>query len=111
MTADTAPLGIDRPGVDAWLAAHVPGAVLPFTYEQIAGGGSNLTFRVVDGQGQQWALRRPPIGPILATAHDMGREVRIMSALLPSPVAVPACAAFCQDPEVTGAPFSKLAAP
>jgi aminoglycoside phosphotransferase (APT) family kinase protein len=105
MTADTAPLGIDRPGVDAWLAAHVPGAVLPFTYEQIAGGGSNLTFRVVDGQGQQWALRRPPIGPILATAHDMGREVRIMSALLPSPVAVPACAAFCQDPEVTGAPF------
>ena len=50
MATDAAPPGIDRAGVDAWLAAHVPDAVPPFTYEQIAGGGSNLTFRVVDGQ-------------------------------------------------------------
>jgi aminoglycoside phosphotransferase (APT) family kinase protein len=105
MTTDAAPPGIDRPSVDAWLAAHVPEAVPPFAYEQILGGGSNLTFRVVDSDGHQWALRRPPMGPILATAHDMGREVRIMSALASSSVAVPACAAFCQDPEVTGVPF------
>jgi aminoglycoside phosphotransferase (APT) family kinase protein len=105
MSADAPPPGIERPGVDAWLAAHVPEAVPPFAYEQIMGGGSNLTFRVTDAEGRQWALRRPPMGPILATAHDMAREVRIMSALAPSPVAVPACAAFCQDPDVTGAPF------
>jgi aminoglycoside phosphotransferase (APT) family kinase protein len=105
MPTDAALPGIDQPRVDAWLAAHVPDAVPPFTYQQIAGGGSNLTFRVADALGRHWALRRPPTGPILATAHDMGREVRIMSALAPSPVAVPACVAFCEDPDVTGAPF------
>jgi aminoglycoside phosphotransferase (APT) family kinase protein len=105
MSADTAPPGIDRPRVDSWLAAHVSGAEPPFAYEQIVGGGSNLTFRVADSEGHQWALRRPPMGPLLATAHDMGREVRIMSALAPSPVAVPACVAYCPDPDVTGAPF------
>jgi len=105
MATEAASTGIDQPRVDAWLAAHVTDAVPPFTYEQIMGGGSNLTFRVVDAQGRQWALRRPPIGPLLATAHDMGREVRIMTALAPSPVAVPACAAYCEDPDVTGAPF------
>ena len=71
---DPVPPGIDRPGVDSWLAAHVAEAVPPFTYEQIMGGGSNLTFRVTDSAGHQWALRRPPMGPILATAHDMGRD-------------------------------------
>jgi aminoglycoside phosphotransferase (APT) family kinase protein len=105
MATDAPPPGMDRAAVDPWLGAHIPDAVPPFTYEQIVGGGSNLTFRVVDAQGLQWALRRPPTGPILATAHDMGREVRIISALAPSPVPVPDCVAFCQDPEVTGAPF------
>jgi aminoglycoside phosphotransferase (APT) family kinase protein len=104
-SSDAAPPGIDPRGVDAWLATHVAEAVPPFTYEQIMGGGSNLTFRVVDSEGRQWALRRPPMGPILATAHDMGREVKIMSALALSPVPVPDCAAFCRDPDVTGAPF------
>jgi aminoglycoside phosphotransferase (APT) family kinase protein len=99
------PLGIDPPGVSAWLVAHVPDAVPPFVFEPIVGGGSNLTFRVFDAGGHQWALRRPPVGPLLATAHDMGREVRIMSALARSPVAVPACVAYCEDPAITGAPF------
>jgi aminoglycoside phosphotransferase (APT) family kinase protein len=105
MATGAASTGIDQPRVDAWIATHVPGSAPPFTYELIVGGGSNLTFRVVDAQGRQWALRRPPIGPLLATAHDMGREVRIMTALASSPVAVPACAAYCEDPDVTGAPF------
>jgi aminoglycoside phosphotransferase (APT) family kinase protein len=105
MATGAASPGIDQPRVDTWMATHVPDAAAPFTYELIVGGGSNLTFRVADAQGRQWALRRPPIGPLLATAHDMGREVRIMSALASSPVAVPACAAYCEDPDVTGAPF------
>jgi aminoglycoside phosphotransferase (APT) family kinase protein len=99
------PDGIDPPAIDAWLVAHVPEAAAPFSYEQIVGGGSNLTYRVADGQGHQWALRRPPVGRTLATAHDMAREVRILSALAPSAVPVPRCEGFCDDPDVTGAPF------
>jgi aminoglycoside phosphotransferase (APT) family kinase protein len=105
MATDPPPVGIDPPRVSAWLLEHVPGATAPFVFEPIVGGGSNLTFRVFDAGGHQWALRRPPVGPLLATAHDMGREVRIISALAGSSVAVPACVAYCEDPAVTGAPF------
>ncbi len=100
-----APRGIDRPKVDAWLTANVPGARGPFAYELIAAGGSNLTYRVTDAAGRVWALRRPPVAHVLATAHDMHREWRIMSALAPTTVPVPECVAYCADPEVNGAPF------
>src|SRR5262245_42079182 len=73
--------GIDRARVDEWLAANVPGAAAPFDYKLIAAGGSNLTFRVTDAAGNAWALRRPPVGHALPTAHDMSREWRIMAAL------------------------------
>ena len=105
MPTDAPPVGIEPARVSAWLLEHVPEATAPFVFEPIVGGGSNLTFRVFDAGGHQWALRRPPVGPLLATAHDMGREVRIISALANSSVAVPACVAFCEDPAVTGAPF------
>jgi aminoglycoside phosphotransferase (APT) family kinase protein len=97
--------GNDRARVDRWLAESVAGAVPPFDYTLIAAGGSNLTFRVVDGNGATYALRRPPVGHALPTAHDMGREWRIMSALAPTAVPVPACIAYCADTEVNGAPF------
>lgn len=97
--------GIDRAQVDAWLSANVPDAAAPFTYDLIAAGGSNLTFRVTDSGGRTWALRRPPVGHALPTAHDMSREWRIMSALDGTAVPVPACVAYCSDPEVNGAPF------
>ena len=97
--------GIDPRPLGRWLTAHVRGAVPPFTYEPIAGGGSNLTYRVVDGEGHQWALRRPPVGRTLATAHDMAREVRIITALAASDVPVPSCEGYCEDGDVTGAPF------
>jgi aminoglycoside phosphotransferase (APT) family kinase protein len=102
---DPSPRGIERANVDAWIAASVAGAVAPFTYELIAAGGSNLTFRVTDGSGQQWALRRPPVGHALPTAHDMSREWRIMAALAGTPVPVPACVAYCAEADVNGAPF------
>ena len=105
MPTDAPPVGIEPARVSAWLLEHVPEATAPFVFEPIVGGGSNLTFRVFDAGGHQWALRRPPVGPLLATAHDMGREVRIIAALANSSVAVPACVAFCEDPAVTGAPF------
>ncbi len=104
---EEAPLGIDVEGVSAWLADHVEGAKPPFGFELIAAGGSNLTFEVTDTSEKRWALRRPPVGDTLPTAHDMGREWRIISALQPPGlgVPVPAAVASCDDPGVTGAPF------
>ena len=94
------PRGIDRSKVDPWLLANVAGSVAPFRYQLIAAGGSNLTFRVTDDDGKVWALRRPPVGHALPTAHDMHREWRIMAALADTPVPVPACIAYCADVEV-----------
>lgn len=91
--------------LSSWLAEHLP-ASPPFQYELIAAGGSNLTYRVIDSDSNEWALRRPPMAHALATAHDMSREWRIMSALANSQtVPVPQCHAFCDDLEVIGAVF------
>ncbi len=97
--------GIDRPRVSEWLAANVPGAVGPFVFELIVGGRSNLTFRVVDGTGARLVLRRPPTGHVLATAHDMAREHRLITAVGTTEVPVPRTLALCEDESVNGAPF------
>jgi aminoglycoside phosphotransferase (APT) family kinase protein len=97
--------GIEERSVSAWLEAHVAGARPPFAFELISGGRSNLTYRVTDGSARAWALRRPPLGHVLRTAHDMGREFRIISGLHGSPVPVAEPVAFCDDPAVNGAPF------
>ena len=98
--------GLDAARVDAWLRDNVEGIELPVRYSLIAAGGSNLTFRVEDGSGQAWALRRPPETAVLATAHDMQREWRILEALArDGSVPVPAAVARCDDADVTGAPF------
>ncbi|MDE0237198.1 MAG: phosphotransferase family protein, partial [bacterium] len=73
--------GIDVAPVTAWLTGNIADSEPPFTLDLIAAGGSNLTFRLADSGGRLWALRRPPVGSALATAHDMGREWRIMAAL------------------------------
>ena len=70
----------------------------------IAGGKSNLTFRVDSGQDSV-ILRRPPLGHVLPTAHDMVREHTVMSALAGTPVPVPRMLHLCTDPEVLGQPF------
>src|SRR5674476_256653 len=72
--------------------------------ELIQGGKSNLTYRLSDGS-HDWVLRRPPLGHVLATAHDMAREYRVMSALATTPVPVPAMVTLCEDSSVIGAPF------
>lgn len=96
--------GIDHARVTEWLSANIEGAVAPFTFELIAGGRSNLTFRVTDAAGHTYALRRPPVSHVLATAHDMVREHTIISALA-GQVPVPATCGLCTDTEVNGAPF------
>ena len=98
--------GIDVEPVSAWLAGNIADSEPPFTFDLIAAGGSNLTFRLSDSGGRQWALRRPPVGSALATAHDMGREWRIMAALGEAGnVPVPEMVAFCGDHSVNGADF------
>lgn len=81
--------GIDIAPVTAWLAANIPGAEPPFTFDLIAGGRSNLTFRVTGADGVRFVLRRPPLGHVLATAHDMAREHRIIAAVGTTGVPVP----------------------
>lgn len=98
--------GIDVDRVTAWFVDHVPQVVPPLTFTLIAGGHSNLTYRVDDAAGSRWALRRPPLGHVLATAHDVAREYRIVSALAPTDVPVAPPVALCEDVEVNGAPFA-----
>jgi len=97
--------GIDGARVTAWLAERLPGLVPPVDYQLIAGGHSNLTYLARDHTGRQWVIRRPPLGHVLPTAHDMGREHRIISALAGSRVPVPPTVGICPDLAVNGAPF------
>ena len=83
----TLPHGISN-NVEGWLVANINGATAPFAYTQIAGGHSNLTFKVDDAAGHSYVLRRPPLGHRLASAHDMGREHRIIAGLANSNVPV-----------------------
>jgi aminoglycoside phosphotransferase (APT) family kinase protein len=99
------PKGIDATRVTAWFRAHASDVAPPLAFELIAGGRSNLTYRVTDAAGHAWVLRRPPLGQVLATAHDMGREHRIISALAPTDVPVAPVVGLCTDEAVNGAPF------
>jgi len=97
--------GIRATAVTQWFAEHIPQAQAPFSFSLIAGGHSNLTFGVEDARGRMFVLRRPPLGHVLESAHDMGREFRIISALQGSAVPVPATLGLCQDVAVNDAPF------
>ncbi|MEU7149686.1 phosphotransferase family protein [Streptomyces sp. NPDC045456] len=101
----SAPPGLDLERLRDHLDRELPGAVRgPLDAELIEGGRSNLTYRVTDGT-DRWVVRRPPLGHVLATAHDMGREFRVISALHPTAVPVPEALLLCEDEEVLGAPF------
>jgi aminoglycoside phosphotransferase (APT) family kinase protein len=97
--------GIHPDRVTDWFRAHVDGARPPLRFSLIAGGHSNLTYRVTDSAERVYVLRRPPLGAVLATAHDMGREHKIISALGKSDVPVPPALGFCSDESVNDAPF------
>jgi aminoglycoside phosphotransferase (APT) family kinase protein len=100
-----APDGIDAPAVEAWFGENVSGVDFPLSFERIAGGHSNLTYRVTDAAGQKWALRRPPLGKRLGSAHDMGREFKVVSALGGTEVPVAPVVGLCEDESVNEAPF------
>ena len=102
------PPGLDLDQLRGLLDRERPGLVHgPLTGRLIEGGRSNLTYAVSDGTSK-WVVRRPPLGHVLATAHDMKREHRVISALHPTDVPVPRPILLCEDPEngaVLGAPF------
>jgi aminoglycoside phosphotransferase (APT) family kinase protein len=106
--ADT-PAGVDLARLRPWFVEHVEGADdAPLRAELIAGGRSNLTYAIsgtVAGRDQEWVLRRPPLGHVVATAHDMAREYKVIAGLQDTDVPVPRVHAFCDDLEVNDAPF------
>src|SRR5262245_56006576 len=103
--ASTQPAGIEIDGVTAWFEANVDGVKPPLAFTRIKGGHSNLTYEVDDAAGTKYVLRRPPLGHLLPTAHDMSREWRFISAFHPTPIPVPPPLGFCEDTDVTGTPF------
>jgi aminoglycoside phosphotransferase (APT) family kinase protein len=99
------PPGLDLDRLAAHLRSTRPGLLDGvLRAEVIAGGRSNLTY-LVTGDTAAVVLRRPPLGHVLATAHDMTREYRVISALYPTGFPVPVPLYLCSDPDVIGEPF------
>lgn len=99
------PPGLDPRRLRGYLDRERPGlAGGPLTASLIEGGRSNLTYSVTDGT-RRWVVRRPPLGHVLATAHDMGREYTVLKGLHPTAVPVPEPLLLCEDDTVIGAPF------
>ncbi|MEV7423226.1 phosphotransferase family protein [Streptomyces sp. NPDC091212] len=99
------PPGLDPERLRGHLDRALPGLVGgALDARLIEGGRSNLTYTVTDGTGH-WVVRRPPLGHVLATAHDMRREYRVIAALHPTAVPVPEALLLCEDESVLGAPF------
>ena len=98
--------GLDRLKLGKWLESQADlNLAPPYDYRLIAAGGSNLTYEITGADGNSVALRRPPEYSGLATAHDMGREWRVIKALGNSLIPVPECLAYCEDLDIIGAPF------
>ncbi|MEM1435258.1 MAG: phosphotransferase family protein [Pseudomonadota bacterium] len=100
----TDPAGIRGDAIVAWLAQAGVKLEPPVRFALLAGGHSNLTYRMDDASGAR-VLRRPPLGQVLESAHDMGREHRIISAVAQTRVPVPKALALCTDAEINDAPF------
>jgi aminoglycoside phosphotransferase (APT) family kinase protein len=102
--AETPP-GVDLERLRPWFANNVDGATgAPLHASLISGGRSNLTYSIGD-DAHEWVLRRPPLGHVLPTAHDMAREYKVLAALAGTDVPVPHVNAFCDDNDVNDAPF------
>lgn len=97
--------GIDLPAVTSWLTNTLPELEPPLRFTRVGEGQSAMSYRVDDDAGHSVVLRRPPLGEILASAHDMAREHRILSCLSSAGAPVPRTLGLCEDPQVTGAAF------
>lgn len=96
---------IDTRAVGSWIRALGLGVEGDLTFRRVGAGQSNLTFLVEDASGRRWIVRRPPLGKLLASAHDVEREHRILSALQGTDVPTPVIHGLTTDPAVTDAPL------
>jgi aminoglycoside phosphotransferase (APT) family kinase protein len=99
------PAGLNLASLQEYFDSTVSGCAGPLRAELMHGGKSNLTYAITDGV-HRWVLRRPPLGVLTPTAHDMGREFRVVAALGGSDVPVAEAVALCEDTSVLGVPFS-----
>lgn len=96
--ADTErPVGVDDAAATSWIRSLGIDLTGCLSFERIGLGQSNLTYLVTDEDQQRWVLRRPPLGHLLASAHDVAREARILSALADTDVPVPRVYGLTQD--------------
>ncbi len=100
----SSPPGIDLDNLTRWFSEHVE-PVKSLSAQVVGHGRSNITYRVEAEDGRPWVVRRPPLSHVQKTAHDMGREFRIISALEPTGFPVPKSYALCTDDSVIGAQF------
>lgn len=98
-------LGLNPDAVTRWIDSLGIDFSGPLNFERIGLGQSNLTFLVRDRQDRKWVLRRPPLGHLLASAHDVAREARILSALEDTAVPTPRVYGLCEDPEISDVPL------
>jgi aminoglycoside phosphotransferase (APT) family kinase protein len=97
--------GLDLAAVQKFFDAEVPEIRGPLRAELIHGGRSNLTYRLTDGYST-WVLRRPPLGGLTPSAHDMAREYRVVAGLAGTSVPVARAVALGQDLSILGMQFS-----
>jgi aminoglycoside phosphotransferase (APT) family kinase protein len=95
---------LDLATLDPFLRSHFPGEAGPLFVSQYSSGHSNLTYSVQLGN-RELVLRRPPFGSTVKSAHDMGREFRVLSKLHAAYPQAPQVLLYCDDAGVLGAPF------
>ncbi len=95
----------DEARLQVWLCRKLPGAAGEMAVRQFGGGKANLTYQLKFASGAEYVLRRPPLGPVAPSAHDMGREYRVLSVLHRALAYAPRSWLYCEDESVIGAPF------
>lgn len=88
-----------------WLDGRLDAPATDLVVKQFARGKANLTYLLDFGEGNEYVLRRPPLGPVAPGSHDMAREYRVLSSLWKAFAKAPRALLFCDDPAVIGAPF------
>lgn len=99
---------LDQTRLAAYLAGKLPGSENPLTIRQFGGGAANLTY-LLDYSSHEYVLRRPPLGPVAKSAHDMAREYKVLSVLHRAFPYAPQAFLYCTDPAIIGADFFVMA--
>jgi aminoglycoside phosphotransferase (APT) family kinase protein len=103
----TDPAGLKLDPLLQWMSSNISGvdASAGLQATLLAGGRSNISYKLTDSSGSSWVLRRPPLGHIMPSAHDMGREFRVLSGLNSVSFPTPKAQSFCADEEIIGSKF------